>query len=103
MAAPRKYPLKVRERAVRRHRASDPKSQIKRLILELGVHPKALRSWIRRAEAHACERDDRLTTAGREEPTALRRENVQLKRANEALRRRIQASTGSRMGVHEPP
>jgi transposase len=53
---------------------------------ELGVHPEALRSWIRQAEADAGERDDRLTTAEREELVALRRENAQLKRANEVLR-----------------
>jgi transposase-like protein len=86
MAAPRKYSLELRERAVRMYRTSDPKTQIKKLAVDLGVHPEALRGWIRQAEADAGERDDRLTTDERAELAALRKENVQLKRANEVLR-----------------
>ncbi|MEU9057283.1 transposase [Streptomyces sp. NPDC048384] len=70
MASPRKYPLELRERAVRMHGTLDPKPQIKRLAVDLGVHPEALRGWIRQAEADAGERDDRFTTAEREELTA---------------------------------
>ncbi|MFB7992390.1 transposase [Streptomyces sp. NPDC056002] len=79
-------PLELRDRAVRMYRTSDPKPQIKRLAGDLGVHPEALRGWIRQAEADADERDDRLTTDERAELAALRKENTQLKRANEALR-----------------
>jgi len=86
MPAPRKYPLELRERAVRMYRASDPKPQIKRLAAEIGVHPEALRGWIRQAERDAGERNDGLTTDERAELVALRKENVQLKRANEVLR-----------------
>ncbi|MCX4461058.1 transposase (plasmid) [Streptomyces sp. NBC_01340] len=43
MAAPRKYSLELRERAVRMYRTSDPKPQIKKLAVDLGVHPEALR------------------------------------------------------------
>lgn len=86
MAAPRKYPLELRERAVRMYRTADPKPQIKRLAIDLGVHPEALRGWIRQAEADHGERDDRLTTSEKEELTALRREVSQLRRANEILR-----------------
>ncbi|MFJ4633836.1 transposase [Streptomyces sp. NPDC088847] len=39
----------------------DPKPQIKKLAVDLGVHPEALRGWIRQAEADAGERDNRLT------------------------------------------
>ncbi|TRO56032.1 hypothetical protein E4K73_48360 [Streptomyces sp. IB201691-2A2] len=74
----------MRERAVRMYRTSEPKPQIKKLAVDLGVHPEALRGWIRQADAG--ERDDRLTTDERAELVALRRENVQLKRANEVLR-----------------
>ncbi|WKK21919.1 transposase [Streptomyces olivoreticuli] len=86
MAAPRKYPLELRERAVRMYRTAEPKPQIKRLAIDLGVHPEALRGWIRQAEADHGERDDRLTTVEKEELATLRRENAQLKRANEILR-----------------
>ncbi|MEZ3183040.1 transposase [Streptomyces pimonensis] len=86
MAAPRKYSLELRERAVRMYRASEPKPQIKKLAIDLGVHPGALRGWIRQAEADADERDDRLTTDERAELAALRKENAQLKRANEILK-----------------
>ncbi|MBH1939259.1 transposase [Streptomyces sp. AV19] len=86
MAAPRKYPLELRERAVRMYRTTEPKPQIKRLAVDLGVHPEALRTWIRQAEADAGERDDRLTTDEKEELAMLRREVSQLRRANEILR-----------------
>ncbi|MEV6576382.1 transposase [Streptomyces sp. NPDC051577] len=59
---------------------------MKRVALDLGVHPEALRGWIRQAEADAGERDDRPTTAEREELAALRKESAQLKRANDIPR-----------------
>ncbi|RZB13224.1 hypothetical protein StrepF001_45375 [Streptomyces sp. F001] len=76
----------MRERAVRMYRTTEPKPQIKKLAVDLGVHPEALRGWIRQAEADAGERDDRLTTDERAELVALRKENAQLKRANDVLR-----------------
>jgi transposase-like protein len=72
MAAPRKYSLELRERAVRMYRTSDPKPQIKKPAVDLGVHPEALRGWIRQAETDAGERDDQLTTDERAELAALR-------------------------------
>ncbi|MFJ4806709.1 transposase [Streptomyces murinus] len=86
MAAPRKCSLELRERGVRMYRASDPRPQIRKLAVGLGVRPGVLRGWIRQAEADSGERDDRLTTDERAELAALRKENVQLKRANEVLR-----------------
>ena len=86
MSAARKYPLELRERAVRMYRSAEPKPVIRRMAEDLGVHPEALRGWLRQAEADAGERDDRLTTSEREELVALRKENMQLKRANEVLR-----------------
>ncbi|MCY0926945.1 transposase [Streptomyces sp. H27-H1] len=81
-----KYPLELRERAVRMYRTAEPKPVIRRMAEDLGVHHEALRNWIRQAEADAGERGDVLTTAEREELAVLRKENVQLKRANEVLR-----------------
>ncbi|WP_164990894.1 transposase [Streptomyces sp. GZWMJZ-114] len=86
MAAPKKYSLELRERAVRMYRVTEPKPQIKKLATDLGVHPEALRGWIRQAERDAGERTDGLTTDERAELVALRKENAQLKRANDVLR-----------------
>ncbi|WP_405683639.1 transposase [Streptomyces sp. NBC_00057] len=63
MTAPHKYLLELRERAVRMYRSIEPKPQIKRLALELGVHPETLRGWIRQAEADAGECDTGLWVA----------------------------------------
>ena len=41
---------------------------------ELGVHPEALRNWIRQDEADRGERDDRLSTVERDELRRLRGE-----------------------------
>src|SRR5689334_5144140 len=86
MPAPRKYPLELRERAVRMCRTAEPKPVIRRMAEEIGVHHEALRGWIRQAEADAGERDDLLTNDERTELAALRKEDTQLKRSNEILR-----------------
>ena len=51
MAAHRKYPVELRERAVRLYRESNPKPVIAQLARQLNVHPEALRNWIRQDEA----------------------------------------------------
>ncbi|MEV4318462.1 transposase [Actinocrispum sp. NPDC049592] len=86
MAAPKKYPDELRERAVRLYRESDPKPVIRRLAEQLGVHPEALRNWIRQDEADNGRRADRPTTDMIEENRRLKRENAELKRVNEVLR-----------------
>jgi transposase len=84
--APRKYPQELRERAVRLWRESDPRPPIAHVARQLGVHPEALRNWIRQDEADRGERDDRPTTDMLEENRRLRKENAELKRANEILK-----------------
>src|SRR3954454_13823493 len=86
MPAPRKYPLELRERAVRMYRTAEPKPVIRSMAEELGVHHEALRNWIRQAEADAGERADLLTTEEKHELAQLRREVRDLRRANEVLR-----------------
>ncbi len=86
MAAPKKYPDELRARAVRLYRESDPKPVIRRQAEQLGVHPEALRNWIRQDEADRGERDDRPSTSELEELRRLRKENAELKRANEILK-----------------
>ena len=86
MAAPKKYPNELRERAVRLYRETHPRPVIRRLAEQLGVHHEALRNWIRQDEANRGERDDRPTTAEAEELRRLRKENAELRRANEILK-----------------
>jgi transposase len=86
VAAPRKYPDELRERAVRLYREADPKPVIRRLADQLNVHPEALRNWIRQDQADRGERDDRPTTEMAEENRRLRREVAELRRVNEVLR-----------------
>ena len=86
MPAPRKYPDELRERAVRLYRESDPRPTFRRLGEQLGVHPEALRNWIRQAEADTGERDDRPSTDMLAENRRLARENAELRRVNEVLR-----------------
>ena len=83
MAANRKYPVELRERAVRLYRESDPKPVIRRLAEQLNVRPEALRNWIRHAEADRGERGDRPTTEMIAENRRLLAENRELKRVNE--------------------
>ena len=86
MAGAKKYPDELRVRAVRLWRESNPKPTFRRLGEQLGVHPEALRNWIRQDEADRGERDDRLSTVEREEITRLRKEVAELRRANEILK-----------------
>jgi transposase len=86
MAAPRKYPVELQERAVRLWRSEQPVRPIAHLARELGVHPEALRNWIRQDEANRGERADRLTSEQLEELRRLRKENTELRRTNEILK-----------------
>ncbi|NNN37650.1 IS3 family transposase [Streptomyces sp. S3(2020)] len=84
MPAPRKYPDELRERAIREVRTTG--RPVAHVAKDLGIHKEALRQWVRQAEADHGERDDRLTTAERDELRQLRKENAELKRANEILK-----------------
>ena len=79
-----KYPPEFKERAVRIARESG--RPIAAVARDLGMHHETLRVWVRQDEADDGTRSDRLSTAEREELTALRRENRDLKRSNEILK-----------------
>ena len=79
-----KYPVEVRERAVRLARESD--RPIAAVAHDLGLHPETLRLWVRRAEADDGTRQDLLSSSERAELAELRRENRDLRRSNEILK-----------------
>lgn len=90
MAAQRKYPEELRERGTRMaiEARKDPATSvgaIKRIADQLGVHPEALRTWVKRAET-----DEGLRPGTSSEDGAriaeLERENRELKRANSILK-----------------
>ncbi len=84
MARRSKYSPEFRERAVRLARESE--RSIRDVASDLGIAYESLRVWIRQAEADDGTRSDRLSTAEREELTALRREVRDLRRSNEILK-----------------
>ncbi len=84
MPAPRKYPLELRERAVRL--ALESGRPVKHVAADVGVHYESLRHWVRQAEADAGERKDLLTSSERERLKSLERENRELRKANEILK-----------------
>ena len=86
MAATRKYPVDLRERAVRLYRESDPKPVIAQLARQLNVHPEALRNWMRQDEADRGERHDRPTTEMLQENRRLRAEVKELRAVNDVLK-----------------
>ena len=90
MAPPKKYPDELRERATRmvleaRRDPAAATGAIKRIADQLGIHPEALRTWVKRAEIDAGDRPG--TTMGDAERIAqLERENRELRRANAILK-----------------
>ncbi|MBC9719700.1 transposase [Streptomyces sp. TRM66268-LWL] len=82
-AGPRKYVDELRERAV--YEVNGTGRPVSHVAKDLGIYPEALQQWVRQAEADRGERDDRLTTAERDELKQLRKENAELKQANEIL------------------
>lgn len=90
MAAPRKYPVEFKERATRVaiDARKDPESRTgayKRVGEQFGVHPEALRTWVKQAET-----DEGLcpgrTTDDAARIMELEREVRELRRANTILK-----------------
>jgi transposase len=90
MAASRKYGEELRERATRmaleaRRDPATSTGAIKRVAEQLGIHPEALRTWVRQAEVDGGVRPG-TTTQDARRIAELERENRELRRANEILR-----------------
>jgi transposase len=90
MAAQRKYPEELRQRAVKmvlevREREGKGRGEIARIGRQLGIYPEALRTWIRQAEIDGGTRPG-TTTDDKQRIAELEREVRELRRANEILK-----------------
>ena len=90
MAAPRKYPEELRERAIRMalDLRRDPVTRtgaLRRVGDQLGINPETLRNWVTQAEVDAGERAGTTTDEARR-VVELEREIRELRRANEILK-----------------
>jgi transposase len=89
MAAQKKYPDELRERAVRmlfevREREGKGHGELARVARQPGVHPEALRSWVKQAEIDGGKRPG--TTTDEQRIAELEREVRDIRRANEILK-----------------
>lgn len=90
MVAARKYPAELRERATRLaiEARKDPETRTgayQRIGDQLGVHPEALRTWVKQAETDEGLRPG-VTTADAARIAELEREVKELRRANAILK-----------------
>jgi transposase len=90
MAAPRKYPDELRERATRMavEARRDPTARagaLARVAGQLGINPETLRNWVTQAEIDGGVRPGTTTEEGRR-LAELEREVRELRRANEILK-----------------
>ncbi|NYG55723.1 transposase [Nocardioides perillae] len=90
MAAPRKYPEELRERAIRmavdlRRDPATKTGALRRVGEQLGINPETLRNWVQQAEIDEGHRPG-VTTAEAQRIVELEREVRELRRANEILR-----------------
>ena len=90
MAAPRKYPDELRERATRMavQARLDPSTRsgtFRRVGEQLGINPETLRNWVVQAEIDEGHRPG-TTTSDAERLAELEKEVRELRRANAFLR-----------------
>jgi transposase len=90
MAAPRKYPEELRERAVRlavdaRRDPATRAGALRRIGEQLGINPETLRNWVTQAEIDGGDRAG-TTTSDAQRLAELERENRELRRANAILK-----------------
>ncbi|MFW6639921.1 IS3 family transposase [Nocardiopsis algeriensis] len=103
MAAPRKYPDELRERATRmavqaRQNPAARDGAIARTADQLGINRETLRNWVTQAEVDAGDRPG-TTTDQAQRLAELERENRELRRANAILKT---ASAFFRGGARPP-
>ena len=107
----KKYPDELRERATRMtlEALADParaKGAVRRIAEELGVHPEALRTWVRQAEIDQGTRPGTTTDEAQrikeleKKVRELRRANAILKSALACLSRRSVSARRADLPVH---
>lgn len=112
MAAPRKYPDELRERATRmavqsRRDPSTRSGTFRRVGEQLGINPETLRNWVVQAEVDEGHRPG-TTTSESQRLVELEKEVRELRRANSILMRpefrsyRAAWETGVPKGVSRP-
>ena len=74
MAAPRKYPDELRERAIRmavdaRRDPATRSGALRRVGEQLGINPETLRNWVQQAEIHEGHRSCVTTDEARASPS----------------------------------
>jgi transposase len=90
VAAPRKYPEEIRQRAIRLavEARRDPATRagaLRRIGEQLGINPETLRNWVTQAEIDGGDRPG-TTTSDAQRLAELEREVRELRRANAILR-----------------
>ncbi len=90
MAAPRKYPEELRDRAIKmavdlRRDPATRSGALRRVGDQLGINPETLRNWVQEAEIDAGERGG-TTSAEARRIAELEREVKELRRANDILK-----------------
>src|SRR5690625_7723033 len=90
MAAPRKYPDELRERATRmavdaRRNPATRSGTFRRVGEQLGINPETLRNWVVQAEIDEGHRPG-TTTSDAERLAELEKEVRELRRANAILK-----------------
>jgi transposase len=90
MAAPRKYPEELRERAIRlavdaRRDPATRAGALRRIGEQLGINPETLRNWVNQAEIDEGHRPG-TSTDDAQRLAELEREVRELRRANAILR-----------------
>jgi transposase len=90
MAAPRKYPEELRERAIKmavdlRRDPTTRSGALRRVGDQLGINPETLRNWVSQAEIDAGDRAGTTSVEARR-IADLEREVKELRRANDILK-----------------
>ena len=90
MAAQKEYPDELRERAVKmvleiRERDGKGQGELARVARQLGVHPEALRGWVKQAAIDGGSQHG-MTTDDKKRIAELEREVRELRRANDILK-----------------